>query len=156
MPAGKSIGARPRLSCCTVISHSDEQSVAVSLVVAESVLVKHQQAQKKNGQIAHRTILPTSWNRQIAQEFRNSSCTRGPASGMRAAPYCSCCSLERAIIMAFDLVARPYRRFFMLDSLVGYLNRPRQTDSSCGQTACEPGKPSFAIWRPDQDGETTS
>jgi hypothetical protein len=28
--------------------------------------------QKKDGQIAHRTILSTSWNREIAQEFRNS------------------------------------------------------------------------------------
>jgi hypothetical protein len=30
---------------------------------------------KKDGQIAHRTILPTSWNRDIAQAFSNSPCT---------------------------------------------------------------------------------
>ena len=29
-----------------------------------------QEVQKKNGQIAHRTILPTSWNREIAQEHQ--------------------------------------------------------------------------------------
>ena len=28
-----------------------------------------QQVQKKNGQIAHRTILPTSWNRELLRNF---------------------------------------------------------------------------------------
>jgi hypothetical protein len=35
-----------------------------------------QQMQKKNGQIAHRAILPTSQHPRIAQKFSNSPCTR--------------------------------------------------------------------------------
>src|SRR4030095_8159769 len=39
------------------------------------------QVQKKNRQIAHRTILPTSWNPRIAQEFRNSPYTSAQGRG---------------------------------------------------------------------------